>query len=209
MKEIDLTTWKRKQHFDFFHRMDYPQYTISFDMDSTSFLPALKRGGHSFYATMMHLSLEAACSVEPFCQRIRKNRVVQHDVLHPSFTYMEQGEELFSLITLDYKENIQDFERHMEHVIAQQNSYFDFGPLEGRDDFIYFSAIPWISFNHISHTISLNRDDSVPRISWGKYYTSQERSLLPYSVQVNHCLVDGFHIHEFKDALQGLLDEFV
>ena len=73
------------------------------------------------------------------------------------------------------------------------------------DAILQLSHIPWIPFTHISHTISLNKNDSVPRLSWGKYYERDGRILLPYSVQVHHAFADGIHIARFRDALERRL----
>jgi len=88
----------------------------------------------------------------------------------------------------------------------KQNDYFNLKELAGRDDLIYITCIPWISFTHLSHTISLNKNDSVPRISWGKYFMENNKVLLPFSVQVNHALVDGIHIGRYFLKLQNYID---
>ncbi|MCC8197428.1 MAG: hypothetical protein LIP06_02330 [Tannerellaceae bacterium] len=74
------------------------------------------------------------------------------------------------------------------------------------DDLIYITCIPWISFTHLYHTISLNKDDAVPRISWGKYYKNGDKVLLPFSVQVHHALADGIHVGKYIQKLQNYLD---
>lgn len=40
-----------------------------------------------------------------------------------------------------------------------------------------------IVFTNISHTISLNKEDSIPRLAWGKYFEEHGKVLLPFSVQ--------------------------
>ncbi len=99
----------------------------------------------------------------------------------------------------------------MEYINAadqarKQKEYFALNDHVRRDDLIYITCLPWISFTHISHTISLNKDDSVPRISWGKYFTENNKVLLPFSVQVNHALVDGVHIGQYFFKLQDLIN---
>ena len=43
--------------------------------------------------------------------------------------------------------------------------------------------------------------DSNPRISWGKYFTQEGRTLLPVSVLCHHALVDGIHLSAFYQNL--------
>ena len=47
----------------------------------------------------------------------------------------------------------------------------------------------------------MNKNDSVPGISWGKYYNNDGKVLLPFSVQVNHCFADGIHISQYQEVL--------
>lgn len=208
MKYIDLDNWKRKGHYDFFHRMDYPQFNICMDLDVTRFIKFTKQNGLSFYYSMIFASTSVINQIDEFKYRIREDKVLIHDKVHASFTDMDKnGDELFKMVTIDLEDDIYKFEKLARETSANQQDYFRPEKLIGRDDLIYITCIPWISFTHISHTISLNKNDSVPRISWGKYYQQGDRILLPFSVQVNHALIDGFHIGKYIDKLQKYIDE--
>ena len=68
------------------------------------------------------------------------------------------------------------------------------------------SSLPWFSFNSITHPINNNKNElSVPRLTWGKYFESAGKTLIPLSIEVNHALVDGIHIAKFLDALNSLI----
>ena len=43
--------------------------------------------------------------------------------------------------------------------------------------------------------------DSNPRITWGRYFTREQRTLLPVSLLCHHALVDGIHIAAFYREL--------
>lgn len=89
-----------------------------------------------------------------------------------------------------------------EQAISQKE-YFT-GPM-GNDVF-QFSPFPWVSFTHTSHTISGKKDVATPIFDWGKFYTREEKIMLPFSVQVHHSFVDGIHIGKLADSLQKFLD---
>lgn len=209
MEYIDLEDWKRKGHYEFFHRMDYPHFNICMDIDVSNFIKFTKQKGLSFYYSMVFAATTVINQFENFKYRIREDKVVLHDKVHPSFTDMNKDEkdDLFKLITLEINDNIYEFEKIAKETSMNQHDYFRLDNLIGRDDLIYITCIPWISFTHISHTISLNKNDSVPRISWGKYYKQGKKTLLPFSVQVNHSFVDGFLIGKYVDRLQTFIDE--
>lgn len=208
MKYIDLDNWKRKGHFEFFHKMDYPQFNICMDIDISKFLKFIKDNELSFYYSMIYATTSVINQIEDFKYRIRDDKVLKHDKIHPSFTDMNNNEkdDLFKLVTVEFNDDIYKFEKIAKEASKTQQDYFGLEKLIGRDDLIYITCIPWISFTHISHTISLNKNDSVPRISWGKYYKQGNKVLLPFSIQVNHALVDGFHIGKYIDKLQKFIN---
>jgi chloramphenicol O-acetyltransferase type A len=207
MQTIELEKWKRREHFEFFYRMDYPQYNICANIDITQFLPYVKNNNLPFYYAMIYVATKVTDECENFRYRVRDNKqVVLHDKLHPSFTDMptDSTDDLFKFITMNLEGNLFDFVKKAKENSASQKLYFDYTPIIGRDDFIYFTCIPWISFTHLSHTISINRNDSVPRISWGKYFEQDNKILLPFSVQVHHAFVDGVHVGQYFEKLQNL-----
>jgi chloramphenicol O-acetyltransferase type A len=209
MKYIDLDTWSRKEHFNFFYRMDYPQYNICFNLDVTRFLAFTREKKLSFYYAMIFAVTDVVNQYDDFKYRIRKGQVVMHDLIHPSFTDMNGNSQndLFKMVTVDMKDSLIDFEKATREISRNQSAFMVPEKLAGRDDVIYITCIPWISFTHVSHTISINRDDSVPRISWGKYFKQEDKVWLPFSVQVHHALLDGYHIGKYAEKLQQYLDE--
>ncbi len=208
MKHIDLEKWKRKEHFNFFYRADYPQYNICMDIDVTRFLAFIKKEGISFYYAMIFSVIKVVNSLDNLKYRIRDGKVVLHDIVHPSFTDMKKDktDDLFKVVTLEMKDNILEFVNYAKETSENQQNYFELGMPAGRDDLVYITCLPWIKFTHISHTVSLNKNDSIPRISWGKYYKQGERILLPFSVQVHHALADGYHVAMFVEKLQEFID---
>lgn len=208
MEYIDFENWKRKGHFAFFHRMDCPQFNICMNIDVSNFIRYTKQKELSFYYSMIFAVTTVINQIEDFKYRIRDGRIVLHDKIHPSFTDMDKNknDDLFKLITVELAGDMRGFVRVAKETSETQQDYFEVDKLMGRDDLIYITCIPWISFTHISHTISLNKNDSVPRISWGKYYKQGDKTLLPFSVQVNHALIDGFHIGKYIDRLQAYID---
>jgi chloramphenicol O-acetyltransferase type A len=209
MQIIDIENWPRREHFEFFYRMDYPQYNICANIDITHFLRFVKENRLPFYYAMIYAVTLATDHCENFRYRIRENRqVVLHDKLHPSFTDNSAADTngLFKFVTLDMERDLFRFVADAKATSDGQTAYFDYEPLIGRDDFIYLTCVPWISFTHLSHTITINRNDAVPRISWGKYFEQDGKTLLPFSVQVHHALVDGLHVGRYMETLQEYLN---
>lgn len=207
MKEINIDNWKRKNHFKFFSGMDYPHFNICFNIDITNFMLLMRERNLPLYYTLVYCSTISANEVEEFRYRMRDDKVVLHDGLTPSFTDMDDDSDLFKMVTVEMRSRLNEFVHDAVSKSSEQKEHFVLSDFKDRDDFIYYTSIPWISFTHISHTINLNRNDSVPRISFGKYFEDSMRIWLPYSVQVNHSFVDGIHVGRFKERLEDNLDK--
>jgi chloramphenicol O-acetyltransferase type A len=206
MKQIDLAAWERTPHYQFFHRMDYAQYNMSVRLDVTHFKSRCEELGLPFYYAMIYAATTAINQEEAFRYRIHGDQVVLHDRIHPSFTDMTDGSDLFKMVTLDFTDNIRSFSEAARAKSRAQTACFIKEELEGRDDLIFITCIPWVSFTHLSHTISFNKDDAVPRLAWGRYFEENGRLLLPFSVQAHHSFVDGLHMGRYINRLQADLD---
>lgn len=206
MKYIEIENWNRKEHFQFFSQMDYPQYNICLNLDITQFLQFTKEKQLPFYYSMIFASTTVMNQIEEFKLRIRDGKVVLHDRLHPSFTEMVADKELFKFLLVDMEETLVDFVTKANTKNMAQDEFFPIAELAGRDDLVYITCLPWISFTHLSHTISLNKEDAVPRISWGKYFVQDGKTWLPFSIQANHAFVDGLHVGKYVEKLQQYLD---
>lgn len=68
--------------------------------------------------------------------------------------------------------------------------------------------MPWVTYTHISHTNSGQKDNATPLFDWGKYDEKAGQIVMPVSVQAHHSFVDGLHIGKFVDLLQEYLDAY-
>lgn len=206
MKNIDIATWDRREHYAYFRSLDYPLFDVCAPVDISKLYKYVKASGLPFYHAMIFAATTAANEVQNLRYRIRDGAVIEHDRTHPSFTSMDQGSELFKYVTVDMGGDMKEFISAAKAKEQAQKTLFGDGTDETRDDLVYLTCIPWVSFTHISHPITLNKDDAIPRISWGKFYTEGDRTLLPLSLMVNHALADGVHIGKYFTALQAFLD---
>ena len=206
MKHIDLSTWERTTHYEFFNRMDYPHHSICANLDITQFLEQINDKELPLYYSLLFITTSALNTIEAFRYRMREDGVVLHDKVHPSFTDMEKGTDLFKMVTVPFEQTLEAFIKAAREKSDQQTAYFIAEDVQGRDDLIYFSCSPWVSFTGLTHTISFNKYDSVPRIAWGKYFQDGSKTLLPFSVQAHHSFVDGLHMGRYIDSVQALLN---
>ena len=69
---------------------------------------------------------------------------------------------------------------------------------------LFISALPWLPYTQIKAPTP-GREESNPRIFWGRYTRQEGRWVLSVSLFVNHALADGVHLARFYQALAGEL----
>lgn len=75
------------------------------------------------------------------------------------------------------------------------------------DDLVYLSCLPWFDLTCCMNERNFDKDDAIPRITWGKYVRQDDRETLGLSIEVNHRFVDGVHLGRFYEALQQKIND--
>jgi len=176
------------------------------NIDLSVFYPFLKKNSLSFTPALVYVLSRAANNIPEFRYRIRNEEVILHEVVHPSITVLT-ADELFSFCLIQFDQDFSSFSATAEVEIARSRKSLNLEDDPSRDDFLFMTAIPWISFTNFSHPMHLNPADSIPRFAWGKYYQEGDRMLMPLSVQGHHALMDGIHMGKFYAKVQEYLDQ--
>lgn len=206
MKKIDINNWNRKEHFDMFNNMDIPYVNLTANLDITKFYPEVKKDNFSFFRSILYLLSKAANEIEEFRYRIVDNEIFVYDSISPSFTLLND-DNTYSYCKADYYSDFSKFQDETRLQMEKTKNNKQGAEYEKREDLLYVTSIPWISFTNILHPVN-TRGDSIPRIAIGKYFNQGDKMLLPFSVQVHHGLMDGYHIGLYFQNLQDLLVNF-
>jgi chloramphenicol O-acetyltransferase type A len=166
-----------------------------------------KRERTSVWLTYHYLALKAANEIEPFRYRLRQGKVLVHDVINGGTTLMLPNE-TFTLVYFDYAESFRKFMEGATRAVDEiRNGDGAFSPRHEDDARIHCTTLPWISFTSFSHARRWGREDSVPKISFGKFTEENGRTLMPFSVEVHHSLMDGLHVGRFIARIEEMLAE--
>jgi len=133
MKYIDIEKWKRRKHFEFFNSMDYPHFSLCADVDVTAVRKYTKENDISFFKAVLYMTSQAANGVPQLRQRIRGKKVVEHKVVHPSFTMLTE-DELFSFCLVEYSPGFAGFAGRTEKAMEEAAENPRLADPEGRDD---------------------------------------------------------------------------
>lgn len=204
-KIIDEKNWKRAVHCMVFRNSVEPGFCVTFELDITHFLQRVREENTSFTMAVIYAVSKCANEIEEFRYRFVDGQVVLFERIDTAFTYLNQETELFKVVNVPMEDSMREYVANALKTAREQKEYFT-GPL-GNDVF-QFSPMPWISYTHISHTISGKRDNATPLFDWGKYFERDGKTLLPFSVQAHHSFVDGLHVGKLAERVQRYLNEF-
>nr|WP_302592871.1 CatA-like O-acetyltransferase [uncultured Marvinbryantia sp.] len=199
-KYLNMETYKRKNHFEYFNSLAFPYVGLTVNVDITDLLKTIKAKKLPFFLSICYCVSKAANRVPEFRQRILNNQIVEYDYCLTSHT-VALNDGTYCYCDLDSNRSFEDYIRYAvnEQEKAKQRNSIN----EEADDIldkIFISTIPWVSYTALINPTPVPADSN-PRITWGKYFIENEKVLLPVSVLCHHALVDGLHISKFYDFL--------
>ena len=205
--KLDLNTWPRKEHFEFFSKFEEPFFGIVAHIDCTKAYETSKKNGVSFFLYYLHKTLSAVNAVENFRYRIENNEIFIYDRIDASAT-LTRDDNTFGFSLMPFSTDFETFEKTSKEEIERvRNTTGLFTRNFEADNLIHFSAVPWVDFTSLSHARSFTLPDSCPKISIGKLMIAEDgKRTMAVSVHVHHGLMDGFHVGEFFAKFQEFMD---
>ncbi len=215
---LDIKKWARREAFEFFRDFDKPYFNICTTLDVSRLLATLReenkhaserdKAGPARVSVSLayhYFALRAANDIEPFRYRLRDGKVLVHPIIHGATTVLLPNE-TFTFAYFDYVADFAKFIDGAERAVMEVKAAGGFHK-EDDDNLIHCTVLPWVAFTSFSHARNWRREDSVPKLSFGKFVQEGERTLLPFSVEVHHALLDGFHVGRYIMRLEEMLGE--
>ncbi|MFM9989396.1 CatA-like O-acetyltransferase [Flavobacterium sp.] len=204
-QKLNLDTWNRKEHFLFFKQMEEPFFGITTTIDCTNAYDKAKKLNISFFTYYLHKTLVAVNTIENFRYRIIDDEIYIFDTIDASATIMRE-DKTFGFSLIEYSNNINDFAEVTKAEIARIQTTTGLFTRDFQENLIHFSALPWINFTSFSHARSFTFPDSCPKISFGKMMIEKGKKTMSMSVHVHHGLMDGYHVGQFVNLFQELMN---
>lgn len=208
MEIINIESWNRKEHFEFFSRMASPYFGITTEVDCTIAYDNAKENGNSFFAHYLHKSMIAVNSVEELRLRIVDNKVALFEKINAGAT-IGRADGTFGFIFVNFSDDFETFNKELQNEIQTvlNSTGLRLNDDDIKKDLIRHSTIPWTSFTGLLHPTNFDRTESVPKITFGKFSIREGKKYLPVSIEAHHGLVDGFHLAKYLSEFQRQLDK--
>ena len=205
-KKIDISTWNRKEHFEFFCTFEEPFFGTTIQFDCTKAYHKAKELGVSFFVYYLHKTIVAVNKIENFRYRIEGENVYLYDEIDASATIVRK-DKTFGFSFMKFHEDIHEFNTIVQTEIERIQTTTGILTREYPENIIHFSAVPWINFTGLTHSRNFGVTDSCPKISYGKMVEENGKKSMALSVTAHHGLIDGYHIGLFIEALQTELNK--
>ena len=205
-RTIDMETYPRRAHFDYFNAMPDPYVGVTVDVDVSALVTVCKQTARPFFLSFLYCVGRAANDVPELRQRIQEDRIIEFDTCDTSHTVL-RDDGTYSYCRLDCMKPFDQFlpEARRRHEEAKIRGSLDDG--EDGISLLFLSCVPWLHYTGLRQPVPMPADSN-PRITWGKYMTEHGHATMPVTLLANHALVDGVHIAAFYDRLREELDCF-
>jgi len=207
MKKLNFNIHPRKDHFNFFNSFDEPFYGVTINLECTEAYTYCKQEGISFYQYYLHIILLAVNAIPELRYRIIDDKVFDVETVHVSATVL-RADKTFGYSRMVFDEDFNVFAKNVASEIERIKAGSGLDVMKGMVDVIHFTAIPWVKFTSISHARHFGVQDSMPKMSTGKIFKERDQIFMPFSVHVNHSLVDGYHLGLFIEKLENLINSY-
>ncbi|MBD1391809.1 chloramphenicol acetyltransferase [Mucilaginibacter glaciei] len=204
--KIELDTWVRKEHFQFFNRFEEPYFSAVVNVDCTKAYPTAKEQGISFFLYYLHCCITAINQIEAFRYRAIGDEVFIYDDVDVSATIMRPNG-TFGFSFIKYHPALTDFIKGAKKEIERVQAETGLPMMAFDENIIHASALPWVNFTALTHARSFTYRDSIPKISFGKVTEQDGVRSMPVSITVHHGLMDGMQVGQFIDLFQQLLNQ--
>jgi chloramphenicol O-acetyltransferase type A len=207
MKEFDIANWNRKSQFDFFKTYEDPFFNITANVEVTNLYNFCKKHNLSFSLAIIFVALKSINEIEAFKLRILNNKVIIFDKVEIGSTILNE-DNTFSFCYYNYSSSIFEFDKAGKKVIENHKKGIVFEPKEEMLNLVHCSTLPWISFTGFKHARKGDEaKKGIPKIIFGKVFEENKSRKIPFSVEVHHALMDGYHVALLFKKMQNYIND--
>ncbi len=207
MNYLDINSWKRKEHFEFFKDFKEPFFGIVTDINCTNAYKLCKEKKISFFAYYLHKSLKTVNEIEEFKYRIDGNKIIICDKIHAAAT-IGRPDNTFAFTFIEFIADFKEFNIKLQAEIkrVQQTPGLFLYQDKTRKDVIHYSSTPWLNFKGLTHARNHTNGDSTPLIVFGKLHEDNGKFEMPVAINAHHALMDAYHVSQYYKKFEEELN---
>lgn len=205
---IDIQTWPMAQAFYYYTQMAPTGYTVNVNMDVTVLRKELKARGYKFFPAYIYLVSKAITKQQQLRIGVKEDVLGVWDYLTPVYPQFHEDDKTTSLLWTEYSDNFKEF--YIQYIADTKQHGQSHGILSSKGmpvpNSYVISCLPWFTFNSFTVHNHGIKDYYFPSFEAGKFVESGERLLMPLSITVHHATTEGYHLKEFFEELQRMMN---
>lgn len=207
MKEIDIENWSRKRQYDFFKDYQDPFFQLTANLDVSNLYTFCKKHNLSFSLACIFVAIKNINEIPEFKLRIKNGKVVQYDIVPIGSTVLND-DNTFSFCDYPFTPSIFEFDTNGKSIIEKHKEGVTFDPQEDEVQMVHCSTIPWVSFTGMKHARKGDEaGKGIPKLVFGGFFDENGSKKIPFSVEVHHALLDGYHVGLLFKSMQQYINE--
>ena len=205
---IDQSTWPRREHFAYYRNTLPCANSVTTHLDVTRFRAMLQKNDIKFYPAFIWCVSHTLLSHPDFRLAVDQSGTLgTHDVLHPNYTVFHEDDHTFSDLWTAHDEDFPTFYRAFLADLETYGNVHGMKPKGGQPwNFYCISCVPWLDFTGYASVVPGGQPHLFPVLTYGKFTEHNGKLTLPFSLSISHAAVDGWHISQFFQGVQDLLD---
>lgn len=205
--KMDLEKWKRGDLFRFYIDNMRIVMSLTVDIDITILLKYIKEKNLKFYPTMIWIVSKIINSHDEFKYSFNKEgELIKWAYISPYYADFHSEDENFTKLVTSYCEDLFVFHRNF---MADKEKYQNLRNFDLKDiplNTFDVTCLPWIKYQHFDLHVFDEGKYLAPVVSWGKYETINDKTLMPLTMNIHHAVADGFHLCRFFNEVQELIN---
>lgn len=195
----------RKEIFEHFYNTIPCTYSLTCEVDITSVVKS-KKGVN---VGILYAIAKVLNSLENFRMYYENEILDCYEVIHPSFTLLNQSKTGFLNLFFEYSQDFVEFKERYLEVIATYKDSPSLLPQKSIPQNVFmFSCIPWIKFSSFNLNLDKGSRYLLPIFTAGKFEKRENRFFMPLCLQVHHSVCDGYHLAMFFEKLEREISLF-
>lgn len=207
MKKFDVENWNRNDQYEFFKSFEDPFFNVTANIEITNLYNHCKKNDFSFSLACLFVAIKSINEILEFRLRFKDNSVYLFDKVHIGSTILND-DFTFSFCDFKNEETLREFDLYGKEIISNHKKGLHFDD-EEELGIVHCTIIPWISLTGFKHA---RRGDEkfkgIPKIVFGKLFEENGLKKIPFSVEVHHALVDGYHVGLLFNKMQDFISDF-
>ena len=206
MKEFDVENWNRNAQYQFFKTYEDPFFNITANLEVTKLYKYCKQHHFSFSLACLYVALKSANEITEFKLRFKNDKVYVFETVNIGSTVLND-DLTFSFCDFKFLPLMSEFDVNGKMVLENHKNGIVFNAQEDQLGIIHCSTIPWVSFTGFKHARNGNEGlQGIPKVVFGKIFTENGLKKIPFSVEVHHALMDGYHVGLLYKKMQQFID---